>query len=305
MPPANTQELPPLYANTPVELSANRTIATFPTNTFLENLVVDKDGSLYITSHEDGKIIRITPEGRQSLYATVNGKVAALAFAPDGSLLVTGWNDRQVPTVFRIANGGTVETLLTLPNALFLNGLTQLSGNRYLIADSYRGAIWELDITQPSARIWLEHPLLARRSSNSQTPGVNGLKVFRGRLYVSNTDQMLLLQISLNGRGEPGEPKVFAQQANIDDFAFDTEGNLYGATHIYNSVVRMAPDGKVTTIAQAAQGVTGSTALAFGRTNSDRTAIYVVTNGGMFLPPPTGVQPAEVVRLETGKPGAN
>ncbi len=34
-----------------------------------------------------------------------------------------------------------------------------------------------------------------------------------------------------------------------------------------------------------------------------RSAIYVVTNGGMFLPPPTGVVPATVVRLEVGKAG--
>ena len=31
--------------------------------------------------------------------------------------------------------------------------------------------------------------------------------------------------------------------------------------------------------------------------------IYVVMNGGMFLPPPTGVVPANIVRLEVGKAG--
>ncbi len=30
---------------------------------------------------------------------------------------------------------------------------------------------------------------------------------------------------------------------------------------------------------------------------------HIVTNGGMFLPPPTGVQPAEVVRLEIDQVG--
>ena len=65
-----------------------------------------------------------------------------------------------------------------------------------------------------------------------------------------------------------------------------------------------------TIIAQAESRVIGSTAVAFGQSEGDvydglrlRTAIYVVTNGGMFLPPPTGVVPANVVRLEVGKAG--
>ena len=70
----------------------------------------------------------------------------------------------------------------------------------------------------------------------------------------------------------------------------------------FNSVVKIAPDGAIAIIALAEQGVTGSTAVAFGRRVNDRTSLYVVTNGGMFLPPTTGVVPAEVVRLQIGIP---
>nr|WP_158680274.1 hypothetical protein [Nostoc sp. 'Lobaria pulmonaria (5183) cyanobiont'] len=53
------------------------------------------------------------------------------------------------------------------------------------------------------------------------------------------------------------------------------EGNLYGATHIYNSVVRIASDRSSTIIAQAEAGVIDSTSVAFGQTESDRsTTIY-------------------------------
>ena len=171
------------------------------------------------------------------------------------------------------------------------------------MADCYRGAIWLFELAQRQASIWLEHPLLARSSPQSVLPAANGLKRFGDVLYVSNTEKMLLLRIPISTTDEPGNPEIFVEQTNIDDFAFDVEGNLYGATHIYDSVVRIAPDGKTTIIAQAEQGVTGSTAVAFGQRDSERIAIYVVTNGGMFLPPPTGVVPANVVRLEVGKPG--
>jgi hypothetical protein len=304
---AAAQTLPPIYANTPVELVPAQTIATFPANTFLENIAVAADGTLYVTSHENGKILRITPDGEQSDYATVAGKVAGIAFATDGSLIVPGWNSEGVPTVFRVDVNAPVEsrveTLMSLPEAMFLNGIVRLADDRFLIADSYRGAIWELDAAQRMAKIWLEHPLLARRTPDSQIPAANGMKIFQNTLYVSNTDRMLMLQIPIDGAGNAGEPQTWAEQVNIDDFAFDAAGNLYGATHIYNSLVRITPSGQVTTLAEAEQGMTGSTAVAFGQTAADRTSIYVVTNGGMFLPPSTGVEPAEVVRLNVEQVG--
>jgi len=300
---AIAQELPPIYASAPVELAPAQSIATFPVNTFLENVAIDRDGTLFVTSHEDGTILRISPTGEQSVYASVAGKVTGVAFAPDDSLLVTGWDENNVPTVFQVANDGEVDVLISLPDAAFLNGLIHLSDDRYLIADSYRGAIWQIALSERTADLWLEHPLLARQSAESPIPGVNGLKVFDGTLYASNTDRLLLLKIGLADTGEAQTPEVFLEQVNIDDFAFDAAGNLYGATHIFNSVVRITPNGELTTIAGAEQGVTGSTAVAFGQTESDRTGLYVVTNGGMFLPPTTGVVPAEVVRLEVGQTG--
>ena len=71
------------------------------------------------------------------------------------------------------------------------------------------------------------------------------------------------------------------------------DGNLYGATHVYNSVVRITPQRVVTVIADVSQGLAGSTAAAFGRNAEDRTVLYVTTNGGMSAPPP-----AECNRVE-------
>lgn len=297
---AAAQSLPPLYDDDPVALVAERQIAAFPVNTFLESIVIAPDGTLFITNHEEGKVLHLTSDGELLNEVNISGKAAGLALTQDGKLLLTAWNAENVPTVFQIDADGTVTTLLTIPEAAFLNGLTQLEGDRYLIADSYRGAIWELDVSEKSARIWLEDPLLARRTAESVTPGVNGLKIFNGVVYASNSDQAHIVRIPIEADGAAGEPELFVESTQIDDFAFDTEGNLYGATHVFNSVIRVAPDGATTTIAQ---NTVGSTAIAFGRTEQDQTSIYVVTNGGMFLPPPTGVVPAEVVRLEVGNRG--
>lgn len=299
----NSAGLPLIYADTPIELAPAKVITSFPVNTFLENIAIAADGTIFVSNHEIGTIVRITPDGNQQIHASLEGKVSGLAFTTNADLVTTGWSADSIPIVSLVTVDGKVETLLNMPDAIFLNGITPLSGTQYLTADSYRGAIWLVDIAQRSNSIWLEHPMLARSNPENILPAANGLKRFGNNLYVSNTERMLLLRIPITAANQPGEPEIFVQQTNLDDFAFDVEGNLYGATHIYNSVVRISPDGSTTIIAQAEQGVIGSTAVAFGQQESDSTAIYVVMNGGMFLPLPTGVVSANVVRLEVGKVG--
>jgi hypothetical protein len=298
-----TPELPPLYQNVPVELAPARQLTSFPVNTFIENIVITFDGTLFVSNHEAGQVVRVSRNGTQTIHATWSGKIAALATTNDGNLVVTAWNDSGIPVLLQVSSEGTMELLATLPEAIFLNGITRLQGERYLLADSFRGAIWEFDLRDRTSKIWLEHALLGRNNPESQVPAVNGLKLFDGNLYASNTEQQLILKIVVDASGNPGEPEVWVKNNNIDDFAFDVDGNLYGATHIFNSVVKITPDGKTTTIATAEQGVIGSTAIAFGRTDEDSTCIYIVGNGGMFLPPPTGIVPASVVCLEVGKKG--
>ncbi len=293
----------PMFSNQPIAIVPARTLAEFPVNTFLESIVVSADNTLFITSHDEGKVIRIGADGVPTVHATIAGKATGLAAISDGSLLLSGWDEQDTSVVWQITEAGAATLLVSLPDAIFLNGLTRLSGDRYLIADSYRGAIWELNLAQGTVQIWLEHPLLARSNPENPTPAVNGLKIFEDVLYASNTQNAQIVRIPLQANHQPGEPEIFVQNANIDDFAFDKTGNLYGTTHVFNSVVKIAPDGGITTIAQAGQGMTGTTAVAFGKTEGSLSSLYVTTNGGMSFPPPTGIEVAKVVRLEVGVEG--
>jgi hypothetical protein len=295
--------LPAIFAETPVVLASARLIAEFPPNTFLESIAIHSDGTLFFTSHFDGTVFRLGAEETPTVHATIAGKATGLAFTTDDHLLLTAWDAQNLSTVFTISPQGEVEVLVTLPDAIFLNGLTPFIENAYLIADSYRGAIWKLNVSEKTAEIWLEHPSLARSAEDKEFPAVNGLKIYGDTLYASNTEKMQIVKIPIQPNGEPAEPEIFVRAVNLDDFAFDQAGNLYGTTHIYNSVVKITPDGNITTIAQAEQGMTGSTALAFGQREDDRTSIYVVTNGGMSFPPPSGLEPAKVVQLNVGIAG--
>jgi sugar lactone lactonase YvrE len=286
-----------------IALVPARTIAEFPVNTFLESIVIDADNTLFITNHYAGTVLKIGTDGFPQDHATITGKATGLALTTDGELLLSGWDEEETSVVWRISTKGTIELLTKLPEAQFLNGLTRLGGDRYLIADSYRGAIWELNISTKAVSIWLEHPELARSSPAEVFPAVNGLKIFDNFLYASNTQKQQIVRIPLLANGLAGEPEIFLSGINLDDFAFDQDGNLYGTTHVFNSVVKISRDRSITTIAQLEQGMAGSTALAFGRIEGDRTSIYVTTNGGMSFPPATGIESAKVVRLEVGIAG--
>jgi putative intracellular protease/amidase/sugar lactone lactonase YvrE len=300
---ALNNSLPPIFTNIPDAIVPARTIAEFPQNTFLENIVADREGNLFITSYEEGKIYRVTTSGETTEVADVNGNAAGIVIDPQGNLLVAGATNEKVATVFRVDRSGAVEAIITIPEAIFLNGMTPLTGNRYLIADSYKGAIWEIDPVEKTAQIWLQHERLSRSNPQHPFPAVNGLKIYSNILYASNTQRQHLIRIPIHDDFTAGSPELFLTNVNLDDFAFDQQGNLYATTHVYNSVVKIVPDGQITTIAAAAQGVAGSTALAFGRTASDYTGVYVTTNGGMSLPLPTGLESAKVVRLEVGVEG--
>jgi putative intracellular protease/amidase/sugar lactone lactonase YvrE len=300
---ALNNQLPPIFANTPEAIVPATVVAEFPVNTFLENIAIASQGDIFVTSYEEGKIYRLTPSGDKSEFAKIDGTIAGIVVDREDNLLVASSIGSQTLAVFHINQNGTVETLVTLPDAIFLNGMTYLTGDRYLIADSYKGAIWEIDAHAKTARIWLQHERLARSNPNNPFPAVNGLKIYANTLYASNTQRQQLVRIPINSDYTAGTPELFLTNVNLDDFAFDVNGNLYGTTHVYNSAVKIAPDGQVTTIAKAEQGMTGNTALAFGRTPSDITAIYVTTNGGISLPPETGVAPGLVVRLEVGVEG--
>ena len=291
------QTLPPIYDATPVQLAPARTVAEFPKGTFLENIAIDGQGRLHVNSHLDGKIYRVDAEGRLAVWAQVPGTVAGIALNPDGSAVVSGWIDGKEPAVFAISAEGSSSVLVRLPQGQFPNGVVRLAPGRFLVADSYRGVIWSIDAVQRTATLWLAHASLTRADPNNPTPGVNGLQIFGGALYASNTARQLLIRVPLN-EGTAGVPQTLLRDVGLDDFAFDDRGNLYGTTHVYNSLVRITPEGRMTVIAGLAQGMAGSTAVAAVADPGQGWRLYAVTNGGLSLPPPGGLQAARIVRVD-------
>lgn len=278
-------------------------LAQFGTGAFLESIVVRRDGTLLIADHHSHEIIRVTPAGTRSVLGRADAEITGLGLDLDDTLYITGRRAGGPETVFRVDRDGRAEPWVEVRDARFLNGMALLRPGVFLAADSFGGAIWRIDVRTKAVDRWLGHELLQPNPQNARIPGANGVKLFDGAVYVSNSGRASVLRIPLNPDGAAGAPAIWAEGVVIDDFAFAENGDLYGTTHIFNSVVVLRRDGSRATIATAADGVTGSTAVAFGGTEADAGRLYVVGDGGAFLPPPTGIVPANLVTLQVSARG--
>lgn len=294
---ARAQGLPPIFDAAPRKLVTAQTIAELPRRTFLENLVVT-DAGLVVTSHEDGRLLRIVPGKAPETLAALPGKIAGVAPDGAGGFVVTGADRAGKATVYRVSGAGRVEKTWTLDEGIFLNGIERVAPGRFLIADSYRGVVWSLDLAADRIGLWLKSPLLERMDEKSPLPAANGIRRDGDAVLISNTARMTVLRVPLKADGSAGEPLLWAEKVNVDDFAVLPDGSILAATHIYNSVVRIDARGRVEVLAEAAQGATGSTSVALAL--DGRTA-YVTTNGGMFLPPAGGVEPGRVIALQLAR----
>ncbi|QUD89576.1 hypothetical protein [Phenylobacterium montanum] len=67
-----------------------------------------------------------------------------------------------------------------------------------------------------------------------------------------------------------------------DDFAIGRDSSLFLTTHLYNTLVKVGPDGRRSVIVDKRQAIIGARDAVFGATSADRDTLYVVTDGGAF-----------------------
>lgn len=295
----------PVHADTPPAFVKSSVVAIWPVGTFVENLAVLSDGMLAVAVHTSNAVERVSPAGHRSVACNLPVPPTGLVARTGGGFYVAAGNPGQSPgRVWRVDGDGGTELALEIGEAVFLNGLTPLTPDLLLAADSILGRIYRLDLKARTAEVWLADERLGKITSFPFMPGANGLKLSGGYVYVTNTDRAILCRARVDSNGRAGSLEVVAEQLRGDDFAFDADGTAYIATHIENSVVRYLPDGDRAAVAGPEEGMAGSTAVAFGRLDRDQRSLYVTTTGGLVRPYGGVVREAKLVRLEIGIAGA-
>jgi sugar lactone lactonase YvrE len=274
--------------------AGNSTIATYPPGTILENIAIGPTGDLFVTAIDSGTIFRVSPSGSSHVFGQVQGPLLGLAFDTDGTLVAVGGT-----SVYRFGNNGTPSLVMNIGGAQSLNGVALLSRGTFLIADDSAATVWIIDVHARTAHPWLTGGLLIP-PANGLPIGPNGVKLFRGAVYISVTGAATLLRVPVMRDGSAGIPEVYVSSFQVDDFAFGLDGSIFAATQTGN-IIRLHPNGSRTMMPT---GTLGDAAVAFGRTLFEFRDIYIVNNGGAFLGLPGGPLAASIVRLATNVPGA-
>jgi sugar lactone lactonase YvrE len=282
----------------------DRTLGELP-----ESIAIDRQGAIYVSLAPRGEIRRIARNGAQTTVAQISTPGAG--FGPLGLALDrTGQLFAAVATfdpassgVYRVGDDGTSTRIagsqaVALPNALAFD-----QAGTMFVSDSAAGAIYEIR-RGGSARPWIADPLLQGDGSfGFGVPfGANGLAYRDGSLYVAVTERGRIMRIPIRKDGSAGTPQVVAESpllVGADGIAFDVHGNLYVLANAQNSLVRLAPDGGLQTLAGAADGLDFPAGIAFGRGALDHKSVFIVN---FAIGAPGGFGPA-IIDLDVGVPG--
>ena len=288
----------PKHQPAPLEAHPARTLTTWPLGTFIENLIVRRNGDVVVSVHSENSLERIGPDGSRHALAQLPASPTSLIEFED-ALFVFGGSPGQSPGfLWRVGAEGTVETRAEFPDALFLNGSSPFLPGFALAVDSLLGRIFQVNLESGAVTTWFSHELLTKITAYPLMPGGNGLRIFKGHVYVSNTDRAILTRIPIQPDGSAGQIETVAEHLRADDFVFDAAGFAYLTTHIENTLVRLSPGGERIAIAGAEQGMPGCTAVRFGRNPETEHTLFVTTTGGLIGPYQGVAQEAKIVAVD-------
>ena len=262
-------------------------VASLPPGTWLENLIWDNEGNLYITDVIHKTVFKYSLASNSvSEFSKMEGHPFGLAIDDDGTIYVSalkiapgqpGSMDSNV--IFKIDKQGNSSLFLEVPKARGLNGLTYFTPGVFLVCDSWAGVIWKLDVKKSTITEWAKHPLLATKIP---APGANGIKLFKNFAFVSNSSLASIVRIAIDSDGNSSDIQAYKENACRDDFCISENGNIYATGRSKNVVYLVKETGKPEIIADEENDVKGNTAVVFGRNEGDAEWIYVIGDGGLW-----------------------
>jgi hypothetical protein len=225
----------------------------------------------------------IAESSTPDVFFVLTGNFSFHTFSPTpGSYAIhrLSFDWRGKPTVKKIAALGTIAQP---------NGMTAVPNTPYvLIADSYGGFVYRFNTKTLQLTTYFDHPLLKPRPVDGIVFGVNGVKLSRGYLYFSNTNQQLVARIKASGTEKflEGNPEIVASPTPVDDFIVNKQnGDVY--------ITESAPLNAIGFVSQKNYGsapitiaggpnstdLVGPTAAIWGKGAEGKTLLVSLTGG--------------------------
>lgn len=262
---------------------------SFPPGSFPEGLAVADDGTGYVSMLFSQHIWKVTQDGQAAIWATLPIRAGppplaqglfCLAPGPAGSLYASVAGRPGVVGLWQVVRDGRAEKVADLPPGTTPNGLTVLDDGRVLIADTFGGRIWAVDPENGGVSVWLDDTRLNGRPFKADYPGINGIQSAGDTVVVTVSDTGMIYRIPVLPGGKAGPIETVTDALAGDDFAIAPNGSLFVTTHPFNSVIKLDDARRQTLMADPSTGMVGPTAAVLFQDN----LLYVVTDGGLFLP---------------------
>jgi hypothetical protein len=241
-----------------------------------ENITLEPDGSADLSLADQHSIARVSRSGQvrilDTLPAPADGGVNTplvgharqfgIVRAPDGTLFVvydTGTAD--LTGIWRLRPGSHTPTRIApLPADGLANGMALDPRTGFLyVADSVQGVVRRVSDHGGTPTVWASGGGLTSNGSF----GANGVKVHHGAVWVSNSQQGLLLRIPIGRHGDAGPMRTEAMVAGVDDFVFTGSGDtVLAAINGASQVALVRPDGTRSVVLTMADGLQNPTSMA-------------------------------------------
>ena len=277
-------------------VGAVTTVYSFDANSgeYLEGLAIDKAGNVYGGLAFLGQVWKFSPDGTPSLFATLDigqaGAIVGLAVDAEGDLYVCVVSDVEgTHGIWKVSRDGSTVLFAALPPKTnpftgftgfgFPNGLAFDDDGNLYVTDSVLAAIWKIT-KNGKATLWLQDPLL---NYGCCMFGANGVEFDSGSMFISNTDLGLIARVEKPEDGKPPRAELFVQDPALvgaDGIAFDERHNLYVAIDRQNTLLRISPDGALTTLATPSDGLDYPASTSFDQWHGTRKFLYF-TNAGL------------------------
>jgi WD40 repeat protein len=239
------------------------------------DVIEDRDGNLIAATGDEGKIYKITPDGKTTIaYTSEDSQVLCLALAPDGSIYAgTGPNGR----VIRIDAKGAAKVLYASSESYVWSLAADAKGEAIYAGTGPKGRIYKITPDGKASVFYTtkqDHVL-------SLASGPDGM------LYAGADKGGLVYRIDASGKGFV----VFsAPQAEVRTLRVTADG-IYAGTS--SPTRRRGPAGTTASAGGASVGVPGSpgTSLSAAKSESSESAKKTTAATGPTTQPSGGREP--------------
>lgn len=275
----------------------------------LENVAIRSNGDLLVNSFDDGRIYTLSPSDER-VEAQILAKVPEVEqltgiaeVAPDVYVVTGGVQGNEG---FAFKNGSARAAIVNLNtcgdgeasvriianiDSLMLNGMVALPSQPHVVlsVDSIGGRMLRIDTQSGHVEVaWSEEQLGPGPNPQIVPLGANGLDIFKGHLYFTNSERGFYSRVKITENGDlDGDfeeiwHRLEGSLGAPDGFDMTRDGVGY-VTLQRDSLLQIGLDGEMKTLLSPDKGdvkLESPTAVAL---SDDEEVLYIVTGGGQVV----------------------